>query len=1005
MDWAGVELTFLSPSDKPDSLGRLGSYEVQEVIGRGGMGIVLRAFDEKLHRVVAIKVMTAPLATNATARRRFTREARSAAAVSHDHVVTIHGVEETSDLPYLVMQYVSGVSLQERLDKSGPLQLHEILRIGMQAATGLAAAHAQGLVHRDIKPANILLENGVERVKITDFGLAHAVDDVRTTQPGTVIGTPEYMSPEQARGEKVDHRSRSVQPGLRAVCDVRRPAAVPRRKHRGHHPPRLRRYAAAAGGDQPGDPGVAGRSHRQADCQGRQRAIPVGCRSGRTTRPVSGSRAATGRKSPAGRNHKTTADCSRRTSANARRRWSIAAAAVLLLCAGLSLAETTGVTNVAATVIRIVRGDGTLVVEVDDPNIQVLVDGEELVITGAGPKELRLRPGQHELQTVKDGKPVDTKLITITRDGREVVKVRREEHSALATGAPPTTSAPLSAATRLVWDKAPYKSGAISPDGRFIVVTDWESGDLTVRDLGTGTTRRLTGEGYPKLAQYPVISPDGKQVAYWWLNDKAFDLKISELDGSGSRVLYTDDGNNNGDATPHAWLPDGKQILATITNRTTAKLVLISTTDASMRVLDSDEKWRSFWEVTLSPDGRYVAYTQRVPDSRQRDIYLLPVDGGEETALVEHAADDHMLGWTPDGGRLVFASNRTGVMGIWIIALANGKAQGPPTLIKSDVGDIAGLGITRDGTLFYGVAFGGNNVYSAPIEPMTGKLLSSPVDAVQHNVGFNYSPDWSPDGKNIACLSNRGPGSSFIIRSLETNQVRVLRPTELVGFNFTSLRWSPDGKYLLVGSPGHRVDVERGVASEIVPGKAGRIQFRPMFTPDGKSVIHQLISTPKSIIRYDFDSGRNAVIYRQNDRIQSLTLSPDGQHLAFGDGNSIKLMPAVGGDARELLRLEHSITAVAWMPDGKHLLYCLSISATKGTKPATGQLWRVPTSGNEPENLAGNLPVIEHLRVHPDGRQIAFHAKNDQTDKNEMWALENFLPPLTEPTNPSRPEE
>jgi serine/threonine protein kinase len=121
--------------------------------------------------------------------------------------VTIHAVDEADGLPYLVMQYVQGVSLQQRLDRDGSLAVREILRIGMQAAQGLAAAHAQGLVHRDIKPANILLENGVERVKITDFGLARAADDASDTQSGVVTGTPQYMAPEQARGEALDHRA------------------------------------------------------------------------------------------------------------------------------------------------------------------------------------------------------------------------------------------------------------------------------------------------------------------------------------------------------------------------------------------------------------------------------------------------------------------------------------------------------------------------------------------------------------------------------------------------------------------------------------------------------------------------------------------------------------------------------------------------------------------------------------------------------------------------------
>jgi serine/threonine protein kinase len=224
-DAGGEAFPFLTPTDRPGVLGRLGHYDILEVIGRGGMGVVLRAFDEKLHRVVAVKVMASQLATNGTARKRFTREAQAAAAVSHDHIVTIHAVEEAAGHPYLVMHYVSGMSLQERLDRNGPLQLAEIVRIGVQTAAGLAAAHAQGLVHRDIKPANILLENGIERVKITDFGLARAASDASLTQSGVVAGTPQYMSPEQARGEAVDQRTDLFSLGsvLYAMCTGRAP--------------------------------------------------------------------------------------------------------------------------------------------------------------------------------------------------------------------------------------------------------------------------------------------------------------------------------------------------------------------------------------------------------------------------------------------------------------------------------------------------------------------------------------------------------------------------------------------------------------------------------------------------------------------------------------------------------------------------------------------------------------------------------------------------------------
>jgi serine/threonine-protein kinase len=213
-------LAFLAPSDWPDSLGRLGPYEVKGVLDRGGMGLVLKAFDPSLSRNVAVKVLSPSLANRGASRQRFLREARAAAAVVHEHVVGVFAVVESSGLPFLVMEYVPGRSLQQRLDKQGPLSLPEVLRIGMQTAAGLAAAHAQGLVHRDVKPANILLEDGVERVRLTDFGLARAVDDAALTQSGVVAGTPHYMAPEQARGDSVDHRADLFSLGstLYAMC-------------------------------------------------------------------------------------------------------------------------------------------------------------------------------------------------------------------------------------------------------------------------------------------------------------------------------------------------------------------------------------------------------------------------------------------------------------------------------------------------------------------------------------------------------------------------------------------------------------------------------------------------------------------------------------------------------------------------------------------------------------------------------------------------------------------
>lgn len=218
-------LNLLAPSDDERMLGRLGTYEIVGVIGAGGMGVVLKALDPALNRYVAIKILAPHLGSSGAARKRFSREAQAAAAVVHDSVIEIHGVAETEGLPYLVMSYVRGPSLQRRLDDTGPLALVEILRIGMQAANGLAAAHAQGLVHRDVKPANILLADGVERVKLTDFGLARAADDASLTRTGIIAGTPQYMSPEQARGETVDQSSDLFSLGsvLYTLCTGRPP--------------------------------------------------------------------------------------------------------------------------------------------------------------------------------------------------------------------------------------------------------------------------------------------------------------------------------------------------------------------------------------------------------------------------------------------------------------------------------------------------------------------------------------------------------------------------------------------------------------------------------------------------------------------------------------------------------------------------------------------------------------------------------------------------------------
>jgi hypothetical protein len=193
-------LAFLGPPQHAGDRGTLGPYRVLEELGRGGMGIVLRAYDPELGRTVALKVLP-PDRADARARARFVREARAAASIADDHVVPVHGVDNPPDRPpYLVMQYVEGVTLRERIKAEGRLNPREAARICLEAAKGLAAAHRAGLVHRDMKPGNIMLEKSTGRARIMDFGLVRMTTlPAGSTQEGTLLGTLEYMSPEQVR--------------------------------------------------------------------------------------------------------------------------------------------------------------------------------------------------------------------------------------------------------------------------------------------------------------------------------------------------------------------------------------------------------------------------------------------------------------------------------------------------------------------------------------------------------------------------------------------------------------------------------------------------------------------------------------------------------------------------------------------------------------------------------------------------------------------------------------
>lgn len=247
VETTGFLKSLLSPPKRAGDLGCLGDYHISAVLGVGGMGVVLAAQDPVLHRQIAIKLARPEIAQTPRAKDRFLREARSAAAVEHPRVVMIYQVGEWNGTPFLVMPLLTGRSLAAQLRDEPAVPLDLAVRFMREAADGLAAAHARGVIHRDIKPDNIWLEQTSEgiHVRLLDFGLARGELDV-LTEPGRLVGTPFYMAPEQVEGHRVDGRSDlfslgcvqyELLAGRKAFCGPTLMAVLNALAN--HHPPRL----------------------------------------------------------------------------------------------------------------------------------------------------------------------------------------------------------------------------------------------------------------------------------------------------------------------------------------------------------------------------------------------------------------------------------------------------------------------------------------------------------------------------------------------------------------------------------------------------------------------------------------------------------------------------------------------------------------------------------------------------------------------------------------------
>ena len=589
-------------------------------------------------------------------------------------------------------------------------------------------------------------------------------------------------------------------------------------------------------------------------------------------------------------------------------------------------------------------------------------------------------------------------------------------------------------------DEAPTNS--VTPDGkyRFYVEEDGQGDQIFLRHVKTLETHRLTNGPGETDFNDPIMSPDGSLVAYAWVTpayavmteDRLIELRIVGI-GTEPRVLYSN--RNVLLLLVHEWSPDGKYIAATVFQKDrTSELVLISVADASVRVLRTQGlktlNYNYQWNrASFSPDGRFIAY-DLTPQGGwyPRDIFAIPVEGGPEIPLVQRPANDLLLGWTPDGREVLFASDRSGHWDLWIIEVSDGKPRGSPKLVKPNIGPIfdglgfTGLGLTRNGSYYYKAWVPEIELYVATVDPATNRL-HGPSKLAKH-VGYNTSTEWSRDGQYLAYAWGRGSAyEPFVlgIRSPKTGNERRFRLDNLMrhgGHGFEP-RWSPDGRFILgtarernyagplMDSQGlYRIDVQIGSFTPLVQtmGICGMTCIEsPVWSPDGRAIFKRRAT--QSIMTRDIETGEEKELYRAvpPDQVRhwptsNLAVSPNGQRLVFvlADGKegvtALMVVPTAGGEPRELLRVHEPevISVPGWMPDSRHIIYA---SGVAGEKPKF-ELWRVSADGGEPQNLGLRMQarVPYGLSVHPDGKRIAFTVGTQRRD--EVWVLENLVPML-----------
>ncbi|MFO7734494.1 MAG: tetratricopeptide repeat protein [Candidatus Aminicenantes bacterium] len=610
---------------------------------------------------------------------------------------------------------------------------------------------------------------------------------------------------------------------------------------------------------------------------------------------------------------------------------------------------------------------------------------------------------QQAFQKVVDKYPAQTET---ARTAREKLALLLKGQAALEKGSSLTS-------LRLVWEGPDVElMGEVSPDGRTICYTDWETGDLAVHDLQTGGKRRLTGQTAwdGSWAESSRWSLDGRFIAYTWDMGVTAELRIIGLDDAKPRALH----QGGGYPSVKDWSPDGRQILAVIySEKGDPSFSLIAVSDGSIRHLKKTGLPAGYMngQMRFSPDGRYIAFDLR------NDIDLLSTDGKTEGPLVRHPANERLLGWTPDGNHILFASDRSGAIDAWILPVTEGRPGGEAELLRKDIGEISPLGLTRDGAFFYGHGKDTQKIYLASLDRKAGAFRATYERVELPYEGRNHAPEFSPDGKRLAYIRQAVPrmdgSNALCVFSPETGEEKK---TALHLQQVSSVAWAPDGSSIMISGFGEmrtfigRIDPGTGEIEEIFPSdKDAReeLYMSPAWSPDGQIVycIHgvQLTATEPSlsIIAKDLSTDRTWDVYKMKApfNFPMISVSPDGQWLASlehprgttaSKEKILKVISTENGEARELGRFVSgtgNVVQPRWSADGRYIFFP---GLRKGEE--RWDIWYVSVEGGEPRKLGLALHQINYISPLSDGSRIVFSSMGPTVHGPEVWIMENFLP-------------